>query len=220
VKRTVGILVGVLALAAAGYLGNQLWAQQYQPQPGAQPQMAPPVTRIALINIGQVMRNYNKFKMIQSELQAEQLRYKKPMEEMGAEATKLQAEANNPQTLQARREQIAHQLKELQRRMQDLEDEAKNKLSKLQYDRMVQTYREVKDAVALYARPRNIELVLHYNDGIGEDAYQPSFFTRRMANGACMPIYNHPGMDITQDIVNTLNARMASNTAPSMPAHN
>src|SRR4051794_9828896 len=66
-KRTVGILSGFIAASSLVYLGSQLKAQNYPPQTqaGAGMQPAHPVTsRIAVVNLGQVIKNYQKFKVL------------------------------------------------------------------------------------------------------------------------------------------------------------
>src|SRR4051794_12795758 len=68
VKRTVAVLLGVLALGVVAYMGK-VWAQT-----GARPAGAPaaaaagPRAKIALINLGHVLRNYEKVKNYNDDL--------------------------------------------------------------------------------------------------------------------------------------------------------
>src|SRR5262249_46823940 len=70
VKRTVVFTAGVLALGLAGYLGSHLRAQQAGNAPAA-PAFTEPRTRIALINLAYVIKNYKKTETFQSEIKAE-----------------------------------------------------------------------------------------------------------------------------------------------------
>src|SRR5271166_4429060 len=64
VKRTVTIVAGIAALALVAYFGSRLWAQA----PGAAA-AAPAQTRVAVINLLQVIKNYNKAKFYETELE-------------------------------------------------------------------------------------------------------------------------------------------------------
>ena len=66
-----------------------------------------------------------------------------------------------------------------------------------------------RHAVTRYARANNIELCLHYNDGVGRDDFSPAIFPRKLANGACQPMYIAPGMDISGSHHEMLNKNMA-----------
>src|SRR5436305_1763552 len=63
-------LAGLATLGGIAYLGSRVWAQapqQYaqpgQPAAAVQP-AAPVVTRVALVNLGQVIKNLQKFKKL------------------------------------------------------------------------------------------------------------------------------------------------------------
>lgn len=235
-KRSIGIVVGIMTVGGVIYLGSRLFAQAppppLRPQPGVPTAPMTPMTpmtpaaqpapvahsHIALINLGQVIKNYTKFKNLQAEVGAEGQKIQKELDGKKALATSKQNEAADPKTPPARREQLEKEIRDLQRQGQDLADDAKNRLGKMEYDRLVQTYKEVQEAVSAYARSRNIELVMHYTDGIGTDAYLPQIFQRKLSNGACFPMYMSPGLDITQDITNMLNQRFAAVAPPAVPA--
>lgn len=219
-KRTVGILSGFIAAGSLVYLGSQLNAQNLPPQTqaGAAVQPAQPiVSRIAVVNLGQVIKNYQKFKVLSKDISDKSLAYKKAYDERQALVTARQAELSKDTTLAPRRDQIEHELRDLQRQMQDIVDDSKAKIGKMDFDNLVLTYKEVKDAVTAFARARNLEMVMHYNDGVAEDAYLPQIFSRKIANGACMPMYVADGMDITNDVTNMLNQRYASMAPPAPP---
>jgi Skp family chaperone for outer membrane proteins len=210
-KRTIGILTTVVALGGCVYLGSHLRAQQ-PAAPGAAVQ--PAVTRVAIINLGQVIRNYVKFKNFEQYLNGQRAQYRQKMEGMSNLLQTKQALLAKPETSQVDREKIEREARDLQRQMQDLKEDAQEHVSKQEFDQLVQMYKEVQDAVAAYARVRNIEMVLHNNEPIGNDAWLPQIFSRKLANGACFPLYVHPGLDITNDIINMLNSRVAQTAAP------
>jgi Skp family chaperone for outer membrane proteins len=209
VKRTVIILAGVAALGLAVYVANHAGAQQGNNQPARPPLQ----TRVALLNLGQCIKNYNKFKSFEESLKKQSDYYQKLFEEKKAQAVAKQEQQKKPETTPAQREELDRDLRTLQHQMQDLAEEVKQKLGKQEFDLMVMMYKEVQDAASIYARTYGFELVLQYNDAVGADAYSAQVFQRKLANGACMPLYNDDRMDITRDVTAMLNQKLASSAA-------
>lgn len=220
-KKTISILAGVATLSAAIYASSRLWAQQggyaqqgaYQAQPTA---AAQPRTRVALINLGQIIKNYQKFKNFEEQLKNDTQWYQKEIDKRKVQMQQLTTDSAK-MTDTAQREQAERQMKTLQREVQDYTEDAKTKLSKREFDALVQTYREIQDAVGRYAKANDVELVMEYNDAIGNDVFSPPFFSRKLTNNACVPMYAAPGMDITGVVVEMLNRSMAA-TTPAAPA--
>lgn len=230
-KSTIAIMAGMAALGGIFHLGSQLLAQQagYPPQnpqqqfqqPQFQQPPRPPVVtvpsvssgspRIAVINLGQVFKNCQKFKTFQMDMtrKTQELQYQ--YDGMKKQIMDKQTELNDPKTqmLPQRREQLENEMKDLQRRMQFMAEDAKQRLGKEEFDHLVATYKEVKEQVAKVAAARNIDLVLHYMDGVAADEFLPSIFQRKLANGACWPMYMAPGIDITREVYESLNAKFA-----------
>lgn len=209
-KRTIATLAGIAALGVAAYLSSHLRAQQGNFQAPPAPQ-----TRIALVNLGQVFKNYQKWHNFEEQFKSDQAWYQKQIDGMKTEAQKIQTDmGRNPDP--AAKDQMEKQIKDLQRKVQDLVDDGKSRLSKREFDELVLIYREIQDAVTRYAKAQNIELVMHYSDGIGADAWAPMFFQKKLTNSACQPLYIAPGMDITGVIAEMLNRNMAA-TQPIQP---
>ncbi len=216
-KRLIGLVIGLAVLAAGAYLGGRLAAQQPQGNTAAVQTAAPPVTRIAIVNLGQVIKNYAKWKNFTTDQQTKAAQYRKDLENKNAELVAKQGELSKPEITAPRRELLEREVRDLQRKLQDMRDDLGAKVSKDQYDVLVGVYKEIEEAVKVYARARNLEMVLHYNDAIGQDIYLPEIFQRRLANNACLPIYSHPDLDITNSITMMLNQRVQA-TMPQAPA--
>jgi Skp family chaperone for outer membrane proteins len=215
VKRTIAFLGGIATLGGAVFLGSRLWAQQ-PVRPTYNPQVAPvtaPTCKVAVYNLQLVLKTYSKFIALKADMQRAGEGYRKPYEDMAAEMKKLEADAQKATGEQ--REFLVKKGKDLQRKMQDMQEEAQGRLQKMYSDRLVAIYREVEDAAGRFARARGIELVMHFNDGDATEKYLPAFFPRRMASSACMPVYTAPGVDITQELIATLNANVGSVGAAS-----
>src|SRR5215475_5226736 len=72
VKRTIGILAGLATLGIGAYLGSQVFAQQTG---GNRPAVSsePLRTRIAVVNIVQVLKKYSKYLNAQEEFKTQAL---------------------------------------------------------------------------------------------------------------------------------------------------
>lgn len=215
-KRTIAIAAAILGVGVSTYLGSQLWAQTAPSYPAAAPAApaaAPISSKIAVINLQRVIKDYAKFKNMQADMKKEADGYRAQIDTFNGRIKSLQAQGEAPTATAEQRESIGRQIKDLQRQAQDKSEEYNGLLQKHQFDHMVATYKDIQDAVSAYARPRGIEMVMHYQDGIGSEMYMPQFFGRRMSNGAFMPIYTAPGMDITDEVIRMLNSKMPSAAA-------
>ncbi len=226
-KRTVGIVVGVVTVGAAIYIGSRLLAQQQPPNqgqpypptggtPAAAAPVAPPQTRIALLNLNYVVQNYQKWINFRAQ-------YKEDFKKLYEEKITLNQKAlenckktlENPALTPTDREAWEKERKRLDREMQDIADDAKQKLAKKEMDEVVLIYHEINDAVTDYASRHGIELVMHWNEAPPQERWTPMNVGRKMGNGGCMPLYYHPGMDISDAILKSLNANVRAPAAPA-----
>jgi len=194
------------ALGVVVYVGSHLWAQQAGTGTAAPAAQAPPLqSRIALINLSAVVKEYKKWTNFQDEMKSTVVKYEKDLQARKAQLDGWQSElAKNPDA--ARREQLEKSVRATQREMQEISDDAKQVLAKKEGDQLVIIYKEVHEAAARYAAARNIELVMHYNDAVTEsDLNNPANVQRKMTTGACMPIVMDPRMDISKDVAWMLN---------------
>jgi Skp family chaperone for outer membrane proteins len=221
VKRTIAIMVGVVSVGASAYLASHLYAQTAQPyNPAAAPAAAAAhcTCKIACINLQKVIKDYLKFKNLQADMKKEADGYRMQIDTFNAKIKQIQAQGEQPTATPEQRETLARQIKDLQRQAQDKSEEFNGLLQKHQFDHMVATYKDIQDACAAFCRSSGIELLMHYQEGEGSEMYMPQFFSRRMSNGACQPIYMAPGMDVTAQVTEMLNARIrGSAAAPAAP---
>jgi Skp family chaperone for outer membrane proteins len=199
VKRTFAFVAGSAVVGLAVLVGSQLRAQQ-----GAAPQQ-PPRTRVAVLNLSSVIKNYTKYQAFEKEWQTAYQGFEKQYEGkralLASNQNQLAAAKDDTQ-----RGQIEAQVRNLQREMQDMSEEAKKALGKKRDDQAVIIYREIEEAVKVFARANDLELVMHYNDtSSAQDMYNPVNVQRKLSTGACMPVYFNPQMDITNSVITMLN---------------
>ncbi len=206
-KRTVFVAAGVLVLGLA-IVGVSRSRAQTPATPGTPPATAK--SRVATFNITYVMKNYEKFKTFEAELKATVATYQtndtKLKEQGEAEAKKIL-----PTTPQETKEAITRTLKALERKIEDNKAEAQTVMHKKQEEQLKILYMDVRQHVARLAASNGYELVMHYNDAITEADYNSAQnIARKLQAGALMPVYMANGVDISRDLVMSLNAAFAA----------
>jgi Skp family chaperone for outer membrane proteins len=205
------LMAGVMALGCAIYASNKIWAQA--PNPGAPPVPAQLKTKIGLVNLSQVMKEYNKFKTFQEEMKTAVQPFQGKDTALKTEGDKLAKEAQSPQVTAPRRDEIERRLKDIQRHIEDNKVEAQKLIGKKQEDQLKILYMDIRNVVDRFAQAHGFEMVLHYNDATtAEEYWSPQNIARKLQAGALMPMYISNGLDISRSIITTLNA-----SAPAAP---
>src|SRR5436190_8239050 len=127
---------------------------------------AAPRSKIAMVNILGVIKKYNKAKMYEDHIRNAFQEADKRFDAKKAELQRLKAEGENPNTPGDKKPQIEKDFKRVQREMQDLDEEMKQWLGKVRGDMAVTIYKEIEEAVSLYARSKDVELVFQYFDAL------------------------------------------------------
>jgi Skp family chaperone for outer membrane proteins len=215
VKKTVLAVGGLIVLGGLCYVGSL--SGQSPPGGGAQTpaQPAQARTRIALLNLTYVIKNYEKYKHFQNEIkgivepfQTKDADLRRQLEDLRKEVEKSPSQ----------REEIERKGKEVQRRLEDNSAEAKLVLGKRSDDEMKILFGDVYLAAQRYATSHDFEMVLHYNDAVTpEDFLSAQNIARKLNTGALMPLYWMPSMDISLEVVRVLNSNV-STTGASAPA--
>jgi Skp family chaperone for outer membrane proteins len=216
VKKTVLAAGSILALVTLWYVGPFSGHAQSQNPQAAQPSR----TRIALLNLTYVIKNYEKYKQFESEMktivepfQKKDTELRQQMENLRKEAAK---QTHPGQTEQ--RDALEKQAKDLQRQLEDNAAEIKLRLGKRSDDEMRTLFMDIYDAAQKYAASHDFELVLHYNDAVTrEDFLSTQNIARKLNTGALMPLYWNKDMDISMDVVRLLNYNVSATSAPGAP---
>lgn len=204
-KRTLAIVLGAATVGTAAYLAGGLWAQN--PTPPAPTAAAPVQTRVALVNLSYVIKNYKKFDNINAMFKQQYTQFDTEMQALKKKHTDMDTEFKKPDTTPQRRELLEKEIKKVQREMQDKQDEAKALFAKLSVQNMETIYKEIESMAEAYAKAKGIELVLQYSDpyALTGDKYNPFMLERKTSPGAFLPLYAANGMDISKEMVENLN---------------
>ena len=220
-KRTVTIVAGLAALGVMAYIGRHLSAQA--PSTAALP--AQP--RIAVVNLLNVIKNYNKAKFYDSELEEARKPYVAKAEELKSALIQWQnyvADPKNaPQLTDEKKQEAEKNITNIKRSLEDLDKEARKALSKKREQQVVQLYKEIDEHVKRYAAPNGIHLVLSYFEPVSAaDLFSGANITRKLEGmsmgGSCNPMYYADGMDISGPIIESLN-RAYTGAAAAAPAN-
>jgi Skp family chaperone for outer membrane proteins len=211
------IVAGALTLGLVLYAGTRLWAQN--PATGGGAGAAPAVSmRMRMVNLQYVIKSYKRTESLRAEHTALFKKYDDELKELKKLSDARTQQMQDPSLTAAQKEAVEKEIKRLQREMKEKSDDAQMALAKKEGDLITLIYSEVEDAVVRYATSHQLDLVLHYNDAVAEvDRKNPQNVARKMSAGACMPMYMAPGLDISKDIVDQLNAKYpGSAQAPGM----
>jgi Skp family chaperone for outer membrane proteins len=105
-------------------------------------------------------------------------------------------------------------VKKLEREIKDFEDQGKEQIKKKSDQQIKILYKEIEDAAVRLAKFRGIDLMMHYNDFVGELKDQPANIRNKFISAPLFPVYSSPGVDVTEDILKLLNRNSAAATTP------
>src|SRR5437016_5528437 len=119
------LLRAVLVFAALGLLTcvSRSWSEAPKRPPA-------PRTRVALVNLSYVVKNYNKFKSFQDEMKAELERYQERDKELEKQLEKLSKRLARGSLTPEETEEVEEKVRTLRREREDNGNKAKNVLGK------------------------------------------------------------------------------------------
>jgi Skp family chaperone for outer membrane proteins len=212
-------LAALATVASATYLTSHMFAQG----PGGGPN--PVANKIGLINMAAVLKGYNKFSVYNNEIEKIRIQYEKQDADLKANHKKWMDYAADPKRTQAEKETAEKSLTQYARAIDDNKKEYQTVRAKKSDEQMVQMWKEVEEAIKKFAPTNGYQLVMHYSEPLTPpDIYSPPNIQRKLvgpgSSGGVCPIHFAPQMDISQDIVNTLNSMYPATPVPmsSSPA--
>jgi Skp family chaperone for outer membrane proteins len=202
---------GALALVAFAYAGR-LGAQSGGAPAGAG--AASP--HIGVVNMAYILTYYQKAASFKKEMTDASKPYQDREKGLRGELEAMAKEnANLKPGEEARRDELAKKVKQVNRDIEDNGTAAKNLLGKKYDEQLKILYLEIYDATRRYARAHDIDVVLQYADAFTkDDMVNPRRIDRVLATTALFPLYMKEGTDISLEVVNTLNGATGG-TAPA-----
>jgi Skp family chaperone for outer membrane proteins len=219
VKRNMVILAGLATLGIAAYLASQLAAQT----PTTAPAAAPANVKVGLVNLAYVFKGYNKYKLYSDEMDKIRVVFEKKDADIRKKVKEYQDYAARPTATQVEKDQMEEYLKTCKRQMEDNANEFKKVAGHKSDEHMVQCYKEIEDGVKRYAGANGFHMILSYSEALTDaDKYSPADIQRKITGpfnsaGVC-PLYFVNGLDVSADVVNTLNSMYPAPAAAAPPA--
>jgi Skp family chaperone for outer membrane proteins len=204
---TSGLIVALATFLAVGRLSAD----------GDENKNEEPQTRIGLVNLTYVIKNYSKYKDFQEEIrdiigpfQQKDGQLREKLEQLRLEGQQLSEQASRGgkqgEAAVKKLKSVEKKGKQLVREMEDNQAEAKLKLGKRSDDEMKILFIDVLEAVKRYSADHDLDAVLHYNDALTRvDFLSAQNIARKLNTGALMPLTSAPGIDISKDISDLLN---------------
>lgn len=214
-KLVIGSVVVLGAAIVGAGLGGYLSAQQ----PKA-PATAPSVltrTRVALVNMHVVLKQYGKYNAYKTTALSKEKEVTDQLQAKQTRLEKLANEAREKNTTDQRKGAIEAEMRTVRFEMDNIRTEGQKTLLKFSEDELSKIYREVYQVVSEYAAANGIDLVVRYMED-WEDYNAPAKIVGRMQI-PIWPMYYDRSLEVTGTIVDLVNKRFGG-AATAMPAGN
>ena len=210
--RTFTRLAALATVGTALAIAPPANAQPAAPAGGAAPA---PAQRICIVNIAKVLRDYNKANFKGAEITRKRQAYVTQVQALRDQLAAVNAEfqkATNPDL----KKQLQEKALGIQRKIEDIDRTAQAELTQLSNETIVQVYQEIKGVITDIAKTNNLSMVMAYPAATKEsEENSPQVAQLMLQTPALIPFY-HRGMDITDVVVQTLNARHPSPPPPAV----
>ena len=200
-KKTLFVMAALAATAGMGVFGTWVSAQPGTPAPAP----AKPTMKVGIINLNMVLKEFKKANVMGESL-IKQAQEKETQVKAREEA--LQKKGIEAQKIvdPAQRDAEGRRLQQEQLSLQNEVVDSKKAFAKRQSDMAVEVYGDLQKVINSIATTQGLELVMTYPDitdpkevGKAPDAF------RLLANQSAMVAWKHPGLDITDTVIATLN---------------
>jgi Skp family chaperone for outer membrane proteins len=167
-----------------------------------------PARKTAYLNLSYVLKNYQRSIDLTEEVKKEVAKYETQVAGKKATLEALNKDSRNPDLRPSERKELEAKITDVTRAIEDINKECKEFVRQKSEEMVVIIYREVQEVAQRYATARDFDAVLHFNDALAStpDYYSAPNVARKMQAGAIMPLYIRPELDITFQVVQTLNA--------------
>jgi len=178
-------------------------------------QAAPPATKIGVVNVGTVFTKYKKAAIFKDDLQRTIKPFKDKADGWRAEMIKYQDLITKQDFKQFKKEDLEKAILDRKRALEDMDREVRNLIGGQQEQQLVQLWKEVTTHIKLYGKTRGFQVVLGFGDPMEtKDLDTFANINRKMQGmdlGGLCPLYIADGLDVSEDVVASLNAAYDQN---------
>lgn len=204
----------VAALVGVG-LSLVMWgASAAQGQAGRPSVQAGGDARVALVDVAYVFKNYDKFNRNYEVMKKEVKQREQEIVEAQTELKNLLTQKQNFTPDSPNFKQIDQKLAQKKAELELLAQNSRTEFTQKEASLYHQTYQEVEAVIRTYAERNGITLVLRASRDEESSSSNPQEVIKQVSQQV---IYAVPGMDITEQILATLNAKSAPITKDKLP---
>jgi Skp family chaperone for outer membrane proteins len=213
-KRTILLATGILALAAACPRSLAQGAGGVAPTVSAG-------TKVGVVNVGTVFAKYEKANIFKDELQRTIKPFKDKADKWRKEMIEYQDLIQKGDFKTYKKEDLEKAVLDRKRAMEDMDREVRNLIGKQQEEQLVQLWKEVTAHIRGYGASKGFHMVLGYGDPLkAEELDTFPNINRKMQGmdlGGVCPLFVGPGLDISEDVVLSLNSAYRQNRPAGSP---
>ena len=183
----------------------QAWSQQQR--------MTPAASRIALVDMAYIFKNYDKFKNLREDLNTEFKASEEKAKGMALQIQNLTKQLESPQIKEGGPAYVQKEkeLIQLRSEFEAYRKNAQREFVKKESEIYKTVYLEVTDMVAAYAKHKNFTMVLRFDSTLLDKANgDPKVILSKMNQQV---VYFQNSNDITQDVLKYLKQRYQGQTA-------
>jgi Skp family chaperone for outer membrane proteins len=199
------IVTGLATFACIGVFGALLWAQPPQASGQTPPQGEPATLKVGVVNMVKVLKQFDKANYLGEtlikEATTEEQNLKKEQEALAAEKARI-AQIQD----KAQREAAERGFQDKEFKFSQVMMDYRKKYQEKQGQMAVEVWDNIGRVIDVIAKTKRLELVLTYPDAVTDkDRNTPAAAFQKLAPQAANVAWAHPGLDITDHVIATLN---------------
>lgn len=216
-KKVIACVVTATAAVGLVWVGGWLRGQVTAQQAPQASQSAIGRTKIALINVNKILKEYEKASYLgQSLMKETELRGMEIKSKQAAIAA-VQKEMQTAPTPEIR-DAKERDMKNLQRELEDFDAKIRREMTEKQNKMLTEVYQEIQSVINSLVNTHDVDLVFFYPDAPSDaEKNLPVVLMQKLRPSAAFPIY-HRGLDFTDVVVATLNKHYPAPKMPPTPA--
>lgn len=201
-KRVFVYLAALVGVGSAVYLAGTIQAQA----PGAAPAAPKASGKVAVFNVAKVMKDFQRWQHFANVMNQKRSAAAGELGKLKSEVAELQTKIQQ-EPIKQKQEEIAKVLVEKQRLFEDKERKVRTELDDESANYLRELFQQIQACVKAVVDANGFDVVFSYPDAISaQEMASPLYFDLKLRPQAAMPFYVSAPADMTDVLVQTLNA--------------
>ncbi|MFO0849492.1 MAG: OmpH family outer membrane protein [Gemmataceae bacterium] len=213
-KRVFVYLAALVGVGSAVYLAGTIQAQA----PGAAPAAPKASGKVAVFNVAKVMKDFQRWQHFANVMNQKRATAAGDLGKLKNEIAELQAKIQQ-EPIKQKQEEIAKVLVAKQREFEDKERQVRTALDDESANYLRELFQQIQACVKAVVDANGFDVVFSYPDAISaQEMSSPLYFDLKLRPQAAMPFYVSAPADMTDVLVQTLNANFKAPAGAAPPA--